>query len=114
MLNVDNVNELPIPAGTRTFDEDGYLLDYRFWSEDLGREIAEEEIIGPLTEKHWRVLHHIRARFMRLGAPPSMRRVCRSTALSQGEIYALFGGCRAIWRIAGLPNPGEEAKAYLI
>jgi hypothetical protein len=25
----------------------------------------------------------------------------------------LFSDCRSLWRIAGLPNPGEEAKAYM-
>jgi dissimilatory sulfite reductase related protein len=42
-----------------------------------------------------------------------MRRVCRETALSKSEIYDLFGGCLRAWRIAGLPNPGEEARTYL-
>ena len=87
---------------------------YRLWSEELGRDLAEEEGVGVLTEKHWRVLLHVREKFFRIGALPSMRRVCRETALSKAEIYGLFGGCLVIWRIAGLPNPGEEARAYLI
>jgi len=44
---------------------------------------------------------------------PSLRRVCRATGLSRDEVHDLFGGCLPVWRIAGLPNPGEEAKAYL-
>jgi len=27
--------------------------------------------------------------------------------------HMLFPSCLAAWRIAGLPDPGEEAKAYL-
>lgn len=96
------------------FDEDGYLLDYTLWSAHLGNAIAEEEGVGPLTDKHWRVIDYIRGRFLELGALPSMRRVCRATEIPKAQVYALFGGCLVIWRIAGLPNPGEEAKAYLI
>jgi len=114
MLNADTKQPQSISAGTVLFDEDGYLVDQNVWSEQLGAEIADEEGVGPLTEKHWRVLHHVRDKYFRIGALPSMRRVCRETALSKAQIYALFGGCLVIWRIAGLPNPGEEAKAYSI
>ena len=95
------------------FDEDGYLLDHHFWSQELGWVIAEEEGLGDLTERHWRVIDHVRDRFFSLGAVPNLRRVCRGTSLSKGEVYLLFGSCLRIWRIAGLPNPGEEARAYL-
>jgi len=95
------------------FDEDGYLLDHRLWSTELGGEMAEEEGLGELTDRHWRVINHVRERFFTLGAVPNLRRVCRATSLSKGEIYLLFGSCLRIWRIAGLPNPGEEAKSYL-
>jgi tRNA 2-thiouridine synthesizing protein E len=95
------------------FDEDGYLIDQQLWDENLGQAIASQEGVGSLEERHWRVIDHVRERFFRLGGVPNMRRVCRATSLSRSEIYDLFGGCLAIWRIAGLPNPGEEAKAYL-
>ena len=99
-------------AGT-LFDEDGYLLDHALWSQELGRTIAAEEGIGPLTADHWRVIEFIRAKFFAVGALPNVRLVCRGTSLSKAEVYNLFGGCLVIWRIAGLPNPGEEAKTYL-
>ena len=114
MLSTKNAKPKSIPLAPSLFDEDGYLLNQDLWSEQLGAEIAAEEGVGPLTEKHWRVLHHIRNKFFSIGALPNIRRVCRETALSKTQIYTLFGGCLVIWRIAGLPNPGEEAKAYLI
>ena len=98
---------------TSFFDEDGYLLDHQLWDEYVAQAIASREDVGSLNERHWRVINHIRERFLLLGGLPSLRRVCRATALSRTEIYDLFGGCLVIWRIAGLPNPGEEAKAYL-
>lgn len=95
------------------FDEDRYLLDPELWDEDMGQAIALQEGIGALSESHWRVIDHIRDRYFTLGGVPNLRRVCRATSLSKLEVYDLFGSCLAIWRIAGLPNPGEEAKTYL-
>lgn len=94
-------------------DEDGFLLDHQDWDVSLARELAAYEGIEALTERHWRVITHIRDKFLSIGALPNMRLVCRATAIPKQEIRALFGGCLVIWRIAGLPNPGEEAKSYL-
>ena len=94
------------------FDEAGFLRDPLLWTEDLGREIAKLYGIGPLTEKHWRVINHIRERYLSIGGLPTLRLVCRATSLSREEVHALFGGCWTAWVIAGLPDPGEEARAY--
>jgi len=95
------------------FDEEGYLMDPSLWTEDLARTLARMEGLGRLHAEHWQVIHFIRGKFLRLGALPNLRQVCRGTELSRAEIKDLFGGCLVIWRIAGLPNPGEEAKAYI-
>jgi tRNA 2-thiouridine synthesizing protein E len=42
-----------------------------------------------------------------------MRLVCRAAGLDPSQAHRLFSSCRSLWRIAGLPNPGEEAKAYM-
>jgi tRNA 2-thiouridine synthesizing protein E len=94
------------------FDEAGFLRDPLLWTEDLGREVAKLYGIGPLTERHWRVIDHIRERYFRVGGLPALRLVCRATSLSREDIHALFGGCCTAWRIAGLPDPGEEARSY--
>ena len=110
----ETITDQTTTGANTLFDADGFLLDFELWSEDLGREIAAQHGVAPLTEKHLRVIRYIRDRFQELDAQPSMRRVCRATDIPKAQVYALFGGCLAIWRIAGLPNPGEEAKAYLI
>lgn len=95
------------------FDADGFLLDPGLWSEALARTLAAEAGMGPLTAAHWRVIEFIRGKYLRLGSLVNLRQVCRGTDLSRDEVKALFGSCLTIWRIAGLPNPGEEAKTYL-
>jgi tRNA 2-thiouridine synthesizing protein E len=42
-----------------------------------------------------------------------MHRVCHDAGIERQQVNDLFGYCLIAWRIAGLPNPGEEGKAYL-
>ncbi len=94
------------------FDEDGFLYDPSLWTKELAQQIAATEL-GSLTDAHWQIIAFIRDRYLRLGAMPPMRRVCRELGYERDAVKGLFGGCRKLWRIAGLPNPGEEAKAYM-
>ncbi len=95
------------------FDADGFLIDHQSWNEQMAGDLARQEGVDDLSESHWRVLRHIRANYLKLGALPNMRLVCRATGVPRDEIHSLFGSCLSIWRIAGLPDPGEEAKSYL-
>lgn len=95
------------------FDEQGYLCDTGYWNDQVAEALAVLEGVDSLDSAHWRVIRFVRDRYLRLGAIPPMRRICRSSELSRGEVKRLFGGCLQVWRIAGLPNPGEEARAYL-
>jgi tRNA 2-thiouridine synthesizing protein E len=95
------------------FDADGFLTDHQLWNEEMARDLARREGVGDLGEQHWHILRHIRERYLSLGSLPNMRLVCRATGIPRYKIHSLFGSCISIWRIAGLPDPGEEAKSYL-
>lgn len=95
------------------FDQYGFLIDPQLWSENAAIYIAELDGIGPLNTEHWRAIHFIRDRYLRLGAVPPLRNLCRGTGLSRVQLKALFGGCRLLWRIAGLPDPGEDIRNHL-
>ena len=94
-------------------DADGFLLGRTDWNRELATMIAEDQGVYPLTMNHWRVIKYVRKRFNELAYPPLMRTMCRATGLKKSEVRALFGDCLTMWRIAGLPNPGEEAKSYM-
>ncbi len=95
-------------------DPDGFLLDPERWDETVAREIARRDGLGELTPGHWRVIHCLREEYERLHAPMPMRHICHEQNLSPHCIEDLFGpNPREAWRVAGLPNPGEEAKAYM-
>ncbi|WP_316365631.1 TusE/DsrC/DsvC family sulfur relay protein [Candidatus Thiodiazotropha sp. CDECU1] len=95
------------------FDEEGFLIDHLTWTEQLAQDMAQQEGVDNLSEQHWQLLRHIRDRYLSLGSLPNMRLVCRATGIPRWKVHSLFGSCLSIWRIAGLPDPGEEAKAYL-
>jgi TusE/DsrC/DsvC family sulfur relay protein len=96
------------------FDQNGFLIDPEGWSPDLARELAEAMGIAPLTDQHWETIRFIRRKYLGLGALPPMRSLCRRLGLHPGQVKQLFGGCRQLWSVAGLPDPGEEAKTYMV
>lgn len=93
-------------------DEEGYLLDTNEWDHAFTKRRALEAGVE-LTEKHWLLIELIRDKYLRLGSLPPMRSVCKSVGLDKNELKAQFGSCLNLWKMAGLPNPGEEAKAYM-
>jgi len=95
------------------FDGDGFLAESENWTPSLAEQIARLEGISELTPKHWEVIHHVRERYFAIGALPVMRLVCRAVGLDPGKAHKLFSSCRSLWVIAGLPNPGGEARSYM-
>jgi TusE/DsrC/DsvC family sulfur relay protein len=95
------------------FDEDGFLQDPDLWTPELAQRIATLEGLGTLGEDHWKIITYVRERYLRYGSLPVLRQVCRASGLDRDVAYQLFHGCRGLWRTAGLPHPGEEAKAYM-
>jgi tRNA 2-thiouridine synthesizing protein E len=102
----------PVHLGA-AFDADGFLLDGADWTRALAEALAREEGVLALTPEHWALIELVRRRFHAMGALPVMRRVCRAAGLDAQRARGLFSGCRSLWRIAGLPHPGEEAVAYM-
>lgn len=95
------------------YDEDGFIVDPQQWTETLSIILARDEGITQLTPAHWKLIHFIRDYYLSLGGIPPMRLVCRRLGMEREVVKSLFDGCLKLWRIAGLPNPGEEAKAYM-
>ncbi len=94
-------------------DGDGFLLDPEGWNERLAQELATAIGIERLDPVHWAVIHTLREHFHQHHAPPSVGHVCHTLHLDEGCLETLFHGSREAWRLAGLPNPGEEAKVYM-
>lgn len=95
-----------------SFDEDGFLLDPMSWNEGLARRIASEDGVGELSDDHWAIIHYLRTNYC-AGGLPAVSHVCHINHFEHHCLPDLFRSVKAAWRIAGLPNPGEEARAYM-
>ena len=105
---------LAIPAiDDLVFDIDGYYAEPQRWDRHIAERIARAEGIALLTAKHWAVIEHVRGKYFLLGSLPVMRLVCRANGLDRHKAHKLFGSCKSLWRVAGLPHPGAEANAYM-
>lgn len=101
------------PHPLSLFDEDGFLINPNLWTNELASQLAEQAELGSLNKAHWNIIQFIREKYLNLGAIPPMRSICRKFGYERDAIQGLFGGCTQLWKVAGLPNPGEEAKAYM-
>ena len=88
-------------------DADGNLVNLTDWNEDIAAELAKEEGINELTEKHWQVINYMRKVFSVSGDAPSIRKLTKESGVDTKELYALFpkGPAKKAAKIAGLPKP---------
>lgn len=99
--------------GAAIFDDDGFLIDPAMWSESLADQVAQNDGLGQLSEMQLELLRTLRSEFAKHGTVTALSHVCHLTGQGPDCMHHLFPDPREAWRIAGLPNPGEEAKAYL-
>ena len=112
MLNLEQGNTALDQKKHEILDEEGYLIDAYSWDRSFTVRRAEEAGLT-LTAQHWQLIELIRDKYLRLGALPPMRTVCKAVGIDKQTLKQQFGSCLALWKMAGLPNPGEEAKAYM-
>lgn len=106
MDTMSQVSKLP------EFDEDGLIIDPSRWDEEVAEVIADKLKIQ-LGAEHWVAIYALRNYFTRFGVAPPISNICRENAKDKHWIHNLFGSCLNAWRVAGLADPGEEAKSYL-
>jgi tRNA 2-thiouridine synthesizing protein E len=95
------------------FDEDGFIENPNDWDEDLSVQLAVNDGLGELTEEHWRVIGYLREHYLAHHTLPPASYLEWLFGMERDETRRIFTSLREAWRLAGLPNPGEEAKAYM-
>jgi tRNA 2-thiouridine synthesizing protein E len=91
----------------------GMECDSGRWNEQMAENLAVADGLGRLQDEHWRVIRYLREHFVQYGAAPPMHLACLHSNLDHRCVERLFHGAREAWRIAGLPDPGAEAKSYM-
>jgi len=96
-----------VTASALARDKDGHLANRSDWNETVAKDLAKEEGIEELTERHWKVIYYMRQQFEAKGDAPSIRKLTKESGIDTKELYALFpkGPAKKAAKIAGLPKP---------
>lgn len=88
-------------------DAEGFMTDPSQWTPEIAEEIARNNGIDPLTDRHWQVIEFCRKDNEERGTPPTVRRITKGTGIPTKEMYALFPKGPGILaaKIAGLTKP---------
>lgn len=95
-------------AGTAVeVDAEGFMTEPDQWNEQIGEQIATENGIGELTDRHWAVVNYMRKSFLEEGTAPSIRTLGKASGVPIKELYQLFpkGPAKKAAKIAGIPKP---------
>lgn len=107
------MKESAVTSDTLLFDADGFLVDPGKWSVAIAEGIAQADGLGALNAEQLELLYKLRSEFEKNGSLPAFSHVCHLGGLAPDCLQQLFPSPLEAWRVAGLPNPGEEAKAYM-
>jgi tRNA 2-thiouridine synthesizing protein E len=97
-----------IPSGLRVErDAEGFFVHPEQWSEEIAPEIARENGIPDLTDRHWQVVNFMRNAYLEHGSAPSIRTLGKASGVPIKELYQLFpkGPAKLAAKIAGIPKP---------
>jgi sulfur relay (sulfurtransferase) DsrC/TusE family protein len=95
------------------FDDNGFVANPDLWNRDLALHIADQLGIRELTDSHWAVIDYLREDFVASATPPLEEDVCRELDLVEDCVQRLFGGTIEAWKVAGLPDPKEDARTFM-
>lgn len=107
------MNESMQPGDKPGFDADGFMVEPEQWSETWANSLAQAEGIGLLNAEQLKLIHNLRTEFAKTGTVTAFNHICHLGAQEPDCMHHLFPSPLHAWRLAGLPNPGEEAKAYM-
>lgn len=87
-------------------NEEGYLENFSDWTKDVAEQIAAEEGVGALTDRHWAVINYLQDMFKK-EEPLTIRKVGKSGVTDIKEFYELFPGgpLKKATKIAGIKKP---------
>ena len=88
-------------------DAEGFFVNPEQWSEEMGPQIARENGIPELADRHWQVIRFMRNAYLENGAAPSIRALGKASGVPIKERYQLFpkGPAKLAAKIAGIPKP---------
>lgn len=88
-------------------DGEGFLTQPEQWTREMGEQIAAENGIAQLSDRHWLVIDFMRNAYLENGSAPSIRTLGKASGVPIKELYQLFpkGPAKLAAKIAGIPKP---------
>jgi tRNA 2-thiouridine synthesizing protein E len=96
-----------IAGVTVDLNDEGFFTDPNQWTKEIAVELARNEGIDALTDKHWTVIEFMRKEYFEKGTGATVRMLGKTSGVSVKELYELFpkGPAKVSARIAGIPKP---------
>jgi TusE/DsrC/DsvC family sulfur relay protein len=99
--------------GTVEVDDDGYIVNFEDWNDQVACALAEREGIEELTKDRIDILKFLRQYYQDYGSYPVFGAVCLNVNQPKECVTQKFVDPVKAWKIAGIPNPGAEVETYL-
>ncbi|MCI4626629.1 MAG: TusE/DsrC/DsvC family sulfur relay protein [Candidatus Magnetoovum sp. WYHC-5] len=94
-------------------DDGGFLRNLFPWNEHIACVLAEKLGVEELTEGKMDIIKVMRQYYLEFKSFPILGVVCKNLDRSKNCVKEEFVDPLIAWKIAGLPNPGEEVIAYV-
>ncbi len=94
-------------------DDDGYLVNFDDWDEDVARALATRAGIGELTPENIAILKFIRDHYKAYNFFPIVHSICTKLHEPKNCITEKFFNPLIAWKIGGLPHPEEPVISLL-
>lgn len=100
--------EIEVGGKRINLDEEGYLVNFDDWNENVACALAERESIEELTKEKLDILKFIREYYRKYNFFPILNAVCKNVHQPKNCVNEAFIDPIKAWKIAGLPKPDEE------
>ena len=97
---------------TTNLDDDGFLVNIEDWNETTANALAKREGLESLTKDQLDVLKFMREYYKKYNFFPILRYVCKNVHQPKNCVNEEFMNPVQAWKIAGLPNPGDEVNMF--
>ncbi len=94
-------------------DDDGCLIQFNDWNEEVARALAELHGIHELTEDRMEMLKFIRDYYKSYDFFPIINTICKRVREAKDCVNEKFINPLVAWKIAGLPHPDEPMVSLL-
>ncbi|MHB8191024.1 MAG: TusE/DsrC/DsvC family sulfur relay protein [Ferrimicrobium sp.] len=96
-----------VAGDTVEVTEDGFFVHPEQWQKEMAPDLAAQEGIELLTDKHWQVIEFMRKQYLEKGEGPTVRVLGKTSGVTVKELYQLFpkGPAKIAAKIAGIPKP---------